>query len=488
MFLGRALLEWLVLFLPAAALGLFTILVAGQASSIRRLASWLRTDRLSAVAERHFTSVYALTVVSLFACAALVPCQVFFKYAYDAVSEIALKDDQVVLSQNLLARRDRIRSYYETLHAPEIARRRLVDTRDRYDTAWYRTNCDPTLDQALGDSCTNLPELPADCGPVNPPSTGKTWNDWIERQMARATLTFPSNETGSATSGLGVASTDDTASWERSWLELTPRFFLLRWKPASRMPGFGVAASYPSWHGLNGPATGCLAAVLAGFVFWLVRISRQTFLTEVVSAPKFETVDWKNVSEITRNSLVIGRAQSGKSKRLKALSGLNPAAWRDLRTEVLNRTKSPDLQASACRECVMILHHFEFNIRDRVCNLARLELLETLLYEVRCKLVIISTVDPLYTPDTPMTLGGWKQQLRLMYGMRALGLCPATLLYQIFCSRQITIKVGGSGSGPLSFQIGVAGASTLSKPELGGAGLVIGSDSGEPYRLLSFAG
>jgi len=58
----------------------------------------------------------------------------------------------------------------------------------------------------------------------------------------------------------------------------------------------------------------------------------------------------------------------------------------------------------------MILDHFEFNIRDRVSNLARLELLESLLYGTHCRLVIISTVDPLYflSEEAPSVLSDGK--------------------------------------------------------------------------------
>jgi hypothetical protein len=42
------------------------------------------------------------------------------------------------------------------------------------------------------------------------------------------------------------------------------------------------------------------------------------------------------------------------------------------------------------------LDHFEMNLKDRDWNLRRLHLLESLLYETKCKLVLVSNVDPLY--------------------------------------------------------------------------------------------
>jgi hypothetical protein len=135
---------------------------------------------------------------------------------------------------------------------------------------------------------------------------------------------------------------------------------------------------------------------LAGLVLWLKRLTTQVFLTKVESTPAIQTVDWKTVSDIKTNCLVIGRAQSGKTDRLRALSGLDRDAWHDLRTEVVAWVKGQEHRESSGRGAVMILDHFEFNIRDHACNLARLELIESLLYAANCRLVIVSTIDPLY--------------------------------------------------------------------------------------------
>ena len=387
--LGPALLEWKALFFVLGAAGFFAFFVSGQWSWTKRLSNGRTAARLFDVVQAHFTGGYALAAVSMLACLALVPCLGFFKYAYDAVSEISLKHDQAVLSQSLLERRDRIRSYYETLLAPEIASRRMQEVWDRYDKGFYQISCEPNLSYVSSDDCTDNRE-------TSKPSFTDWLNDRIEKQIARATLTFPSNETGSEMSRLGVASTNDADAWERSWREVTPTYFRLRWKPASRLPNLVVASSYPKWNGMTVGAFGYLVLFLAGLVFWLTRLTRQIFLTKVESAPAIRTVDWRAVSDIKTNYLVIGRAQSGKTERLRALSGLDRDAWRNLRTEVAAMIKGQEQPNSSRRGSLMILDHFEFNIRDRACNLARLELIESLLYDAHCRLVIVSTVDPLY--------------------------------------------------------------------------------------------
>jgi hypothetical protein len=59
-------------------------------------------------------------------------------------------------------------------------------------------------------------------------------------------------------------------------------------------------------------------------------------------------------------------------------------------------TKDPKYESPPCQGSVLILDHFEFNICDRTWNRARLDLLETLLYQERSRMVIVSTIDPSY--------------------------------------------------------------------------------------------
>ena len=44
----------------------------------------------------------------------------------------------------------------------------------------------------------------------------------------------------------------------------------------------------------------------------------------------------------------------------------------------------------------MALDHFDFNLDNRLDNLVRLQLLERLVYKSRCRVVLVSSVDPVY--------------------------------------------------------------------------------------------
>ena len=108
--------EWITLFVLPFVLGGLAVLISSKsfrAGAVQGSATaWL--DQV----QKHFTAAYALAALSLLACVAVVPCFGFFKYAYDAVSEISLKRDQAVLADNVQARRERIRSYYDRLATP----------------------------------------------------------------------------------------------------------------------------------------------------------------------------------------------------------------------------------------------------------------------------------------------------------------------------------------------------------------------------------
>ncbi len=145
-------------------------------------------------------------------------------------------------------------------------------------------------------------------------------------------------------------------------------------------------------------------------MLWLISLTKKIFLTNVESASVIEIAIWRTVSDIKRDSLVIGLPRSGKSAYLKNLQGLDARDFRDLRDLQSNRSgtsKYYELDSTDCYSGVIIIDQFDFNMRDPVWNQKRLELMEKLLSKKEQKLVIVSTVDPLYflTVEYPNILG-----------------------------------------------------------------------------------
>ncbi len=297
----------------------------------------------------------------------------------------------------------RVREYAEMVGArPEFVRTRLSQEWDRYDCLFFKTDCTQKESYSRVTRTAQL-SPPDPCvqrnGLEKMESSGKTesLNDWIERRVAEATFYFPSNHIGLEMSRLGVASTGakEASIWEHSVRELSPRCFRLEWADSSRLPNFHVTSHYLQWGGLGFRAWLLIAILWAVLVFWLNVLAKRIFFTDVESTPNFEAVDWKNVNEIKESYLVIGLAKSSKTDKLRAIAGLPSAAWCDLRVE-LDRMKSPYYTKPTCQGNVLILDHFEANLKDRECNLHRLNLLESLLYETEYRLVVVSNVDPLY--------------------------------------------------------------------------------------------
>jgi hypothetical protein len=417
---SQSLQDWCWVFVFFATCGTIAHLLSGDSARTQRFTTrfFRHPKRIEDSAQRYFTVLYVLAALSVITSAALVPSLGFFKYAYDAVSELTLKHDQVVVSDRLLARFNRIHGYYETVDSlpkDRVAEKRIQQTWDRHDT----------FDQIFFEMCE--PRRPEQtCSYRMPVAASEIgFNERIEKLIAGATLLFPSNRLGSEMSKLGVAGNDisnGTQPWERAWSEdeHNPRAFALTWNASSRMPGFKVESIYLPWEGLRWWAKGCLVLLWVILAVWLITVVKKIFFTEFEGALTHDEVDWKGIADIKKSSLIIGPAKTGKTSWLRdivyppvvashavaaaaPLSGVAtmpvPAAsvaaaplageWRDLRSHKQD-TECPN------QPSVLVLDHFEFNLRDPKCNRERLKLLEDRLYDSECKVVVVSTVDPLF--------------------------------------------------------------------------------------------
>ena len=391
---------WITLAIFPLAIGVFAILVSGKLKPFTHdLALYQHLQELRRQTQNFSNPLYALAAASLIVSISVVPCAGFFKYAYDAVGVLSLKHDEAVLGENLVLRKNRIANYYKLLQAADIAKTRLGVGLDRYDKIIEKINGQDNL----FFSTSNEPSIEAEpainpCPPEmkrNRPDLGL--DDRIERLAARAALTFPSNELGSEIRGLGTTETDECKSWERFWLRPTAVTFTLKWRGDSRAPKFTVWGQYQEWRGLQPWAWLILLLFLGTLVIWLLSLTKEIFLTNVERATNLEPVYWRKVSDIRRNSLVIGLPRSGKTAQLRNLEedSVNQLEFRDLRN-LGTGNQAWEVQDTSSSPGAIVIDHFDFNMRNSAWNQTRLLLLEKLLDKPEQRLVLVSTVDLLF--------------------------------------------------------------------------------------------
>jgi hypothetical protein len=147
-------------------------------------------------------------VLSVIAAAGIVPCIGFFKYSYDAITELVLKRDEIDVSERLIHRHDRILEYYKDLHSPKTAKGPIAD--QRISVRWDRYDSD-TLPREHWIAITATP-----C------------HDWYN-PFSKCLRRIP-RRSSTPVKMMGVASTEDAEeNWEHSWKECTPTSFQLLW-------------------------------------------------------------------------------------------------------------------------------------------------------------------------------------------------------------------------------------------------------------------
>ena len=397
--------DWNLVFIFFTIAGLLALLLSVVTRRIPpRFGQTFTFDQVDNYAKRQFKVAHTLAGLSLITTIVLAPCIGCFKYAYDVVSELSLKHDQIQVTDALWARRSRILKYYsDTVHGPNakyFGRQRMAENLD------YPYIAPAPKDSAYRPSFTLVcgPGLPGNCSASVPPcktadqqhepessddSPQETINHWIEKQVARASLLLPSNRLGSEMSKLGVASTRGLNSWK----ERTATCFQLSRKiePGQSLT---VTSEYQTWQGLPFLEWVFLILLWVVLFVWLMSLAKKIFFTDIADTPRFPLLRWNSVADIHGNFLVIGSAKSGKSGWLRSLHLPNDDQL-DLREELTKKVENLYYSIRVGSGRVLVLDHFDFNIKNPNYNQARLELIEDLLHR-SVRLVAVSTVDPLY--------------------------------------------------------------------------------------------
>jgi hypothetical protein len=304
-----------------------------------------------------FTVAYVAAAVSLLLVITMIPCFGFFKFAHDAASELAAKHGQLTVFNDLSKRESRIKSYYRDIKAPSnVVRDRMAEMLDRYD----------------GVPLSFL----TFCHQEGNPKDEDSW--FFDKWLTWASQSFPSNKLGGEMRMLQFDSADAS---QAKWGELSDTTFRLN------IRHFQLDSHYSEWSGLGLGARLCLVFLGLLLGCWFFLLVRKIFRPGN-QRPSLDHVDWQSADEIQGNYLVMAQPQSVTCSGLKGKTGIE---WFDLQVDLERHHEK-----HVVRNSVVILDQFDFDMFDRKHNEQRLKLLERLLYKDRCRVVLVSSIDPLY--------------------------------------------------------------------------------------------
>lgn len=302
--------------------------------------------------------MYLAVALSLLTVLVVTPCFGIFKIAYDTVNRLALESAQLARRDKLLQRAGLARDYFLELKTPKYAEQRIQERLDRYDEAVFY----PAYHDELPRSSRNI--------------------NILEKPIAQASGWFPSNQLGAE---LRERATADDAGLGLHWTSARDDDDQLLWLdgPPSEAQLVGV---YPIWQlpWQGAVLMGLLAALL---VFWLNCIIRKVFMADLQDVPQLD--NWVLADTGSRNVLIIGHPRSGKSERA--------ASMPDADVLDLNRASTTgDWSVPALSHPAVIVDHFEFDMDNADTCLAKLKLLEQLLYVEKKRVTLVSAVDPMF--------------------------------------------------------------------------------------------
>jgi hypothetical protein len=334
--------------------------------------------------EAHFVSIYVVAAVSLLAVSTMVPTFGFFKFAHDAASELATKHEQLSLLVKRLDREARIRVYsLRSGKAPFVDARRS-STLDRYDTLPLGPFIYDPCTASESDTKTERVKRAAVCEESNNVSKSPEEEDWqhgFDDVLARAVRFLPANQLGTEMRMLPFESNSKLGP-HAQFVELHDETF---W--ATLNNDEHVDAAFTPWPDADlGGSWMWIVLIMFLVGCWVTMVTKQIFLAGNKSFLPFGTVDLRTSDDITTNALVLHGPWPGVTSPLAGISGTDYIDLRLGSTNALSRLSN--------RSGAVVLDHFEFDSNNRWSNLARLQLLERLVYkEGRC-VIIGSPVDP----------------------------------------------------------------------------------------------
>lgn len=349
--------------LPAAAYA---------AACLPPVSAWLGQLATSA---RKVNVLYSAAVFSVLTVLVVLPCFGLFKVSYHSVNRLALEAEQLDRLDLLNHRAEGIRENYTALERTPnatgnaiagalepIFRQRMAEKLDRYDEAafWPFDVLEP---QGTKRDLSSLEKKTA----------------WLAGWFSSTSLGAQLRETAMADrNGNGLAwqlqqSGDDEV------LEVSRDFH-------GTVPEGRLRGVYPLWQ--VPPEAVLLMALLAPVLIgWLSYMIRKVFLTDLAKVPPLD--NWVLPDRGDRNLLIVGHPKSGKSTLASQVENKDTV-------DLAQLTARCDWTLPKLKHSTLIVDNFEFDIDNPDTCLAKLRLLEDLIYLRNKRVIILSAVDPLF--------------------------------------------------------------------------------------------
>lgn len=320
-------------------------------------------------------SLYVAAVFSLLVAGVVLPCFGLFKIAYQSISRLALATALQDRFDLLAHRADAIRDHFADLqkiagetgescgaNLNSIVAKRIRESLDRYDRPVFA----PRHTKLTDDKVTA--HISA-----------------VEKRIASVAALFPNNTFGGQ---LRQATLADEGDGHSPWkIGVVNGYEVVELKQAPEgLRELSLRGAYPIWR-VGREHILSIALLAAVLIVWLGYMVRKLFLADLAQAPHLER--WAGDGIPDSNLLVIGHPKSGRSTAAAQIAAKD---WIDLAQVV----PSGDWTIPELKENVVVVDNFEFDMENPASWHAKLKLLEDLVFVRNKRVILLSTVDPIF--------------------------------------------------------------------------------------------
>jgi hypothetical protein len=329
--------------------------------------------------------LHTLFLISLLLVFLVMPACAFFKISYEYAHRLFVQEQQLDLADKLHQRNDNIKSYYHHLNPSRTEALSPLE-KQRFDLTWDRYD-EQFLNCSLGDG------MQADIKPLV--------DNFLETFILWLTQQLPDNLLTAQLRRLGIAANlPPDISWQRAAQSIrcgktgktipSSQALLLTEASHSGETTPPIVTPYPEWPVLSVRVRLSLSLAIVGLGVWIHFVPSRLFLINLVDLPDLDL--WrpaKGTTFVPQNLLVLGHPWSGKSRIVRKISEIQVVDFAEV--GVIGIWQIPRPLAR-----VIALNHFEYRIDRPDINLNKLCLLEELAYVEHQRMILLSTIDPMF--------------------------------------------------------------------------------------------